>query len=277
MNSYYKKKVCVVTGAASGIGAAICEQLIQNGSVVVALDINEAGLEKLVAKGQATSSIVADVTDFNAIEAAAKQILAEHGHINIWFNNVGVAMVGELHNVSLKQFEQILDVNLRGQLNGIYAVYPHMVDQGDGQVVNVGSIAGVLPSPFQIPYVTSKHALTGLSLALRMEAKGLGIKVNLVCPGGVDTDIWESAHIIGSPITSPTELKSLFFWRPKLLSSSDAAIRILRGVKKNHPVIFTDAYTKTFWFINRLFPRFWLWLYERHTTKVFRNKSVVDV
>ena len=272
MHSYYNKKVCVVTGAASGIGAALCEQLVQCGAVVIAIDIDEKGLEKLVVKGKASTSIIADVTNFKAMQGAAKQLFVEFGSIDLWFNNVGIAMVGELHQVPPKQFDQIIDVNLRGQLNGIYAVYSHMVEQGDGQIVNVGSIAGVLPSPFQIPYVTSKYALTGLTLALRMEARGLNIKVNLVCPGGVDTDIWESARVTESPIKSPEELKSLFFWRPKLLSSNNAAVRILRGVKKDHPIIFTDKYTKTFWFINRLFPKFWLWLYGRHTTKVFRNK-----
>ena len=98
-----------------------------------------------------------------------------------------------------------------------------------------------------------------------------------MCPEGVDTAIWESATVINSKITSSEKLVSLFFWRAKLLPANKAAGRILRATRKNRSVIFTDIYTKTCWRIYRLSPDLWLWLYERHTARKYREERVSSV
>jgi short-subunit dehydrogenase len=113
------------------------------------------------------------------------------------FNNAGVGLVGEVRDLDLEHWQQLLSVNLWGAIYGTISAYQVMVQQGTGHIINVSSIAGLVPTPLGTPYATSKHALVGLSTSLRAEAAGLGVRVSVVCPAFVRTGIYDRNRYVG--------------------------------------------------------------------------------
>ena len=105
------------------------------------------------------------------------------------FNNAGIAIGGSAHDYGIQEWNQIIDVNLRGVVNGVQAAYCIMIKQGFGHIVNTASITGLMPTPGQVAYSMTKHAVVGLSLSLRAEAALLGIRVSVLCPGAIRTPI----------------------------------------------------------------------------------------
>ena len=148
--------------------------------------------------GAATAAVV-DVRDASGFQKLVDDTAAEHGRLDYLFNNAGIGIAGEERDVSLEDWNTVLDVDLHGVVHGVRAAYALMVKQGHGHIVNTASLAGLLPSPGLVPYAMTKHGVVGLSLSLRAEAAEHGVRVTAVCPGVVDTPILTRAARMTCP------------------------------------------------------------------------------
>ncbi|NLX49952.1 MAG: SDR family oxidoreductase [Methanospirillum sp.] len=183
---YYQKKVCIVTGANSGIGYALSEELLKRGATVYLLGRNAAKVAeaagKLAAHGDRVRTLVADVTDGAQMRAAVEGAAAEAGRLDLLFNNAGVGLTVPFERIGLDEMRAVIDANLWSVLYGTHAAVPIMLRQGSGQIVSTSSIGGLIPVPFQSLYNTTKFAVTGLSESLRYEYAARGISFSAVCP-----------------------------------------------------------------------------------------------
>lgn len=191
-------RTAIVTGGGSGIGAALTRALVGAGAEVICADLDLGAAEMTVASvsgpGSARATQV-DVTDAVQVQQAVDDVVAEHGRLDLLFNNAGITFFGQTETLSLLQWNAIIDVNLRGVVHGVHAAYPQMIRQGSGHIVNTASMGGLMPAGLMTSYVATKHAVVGLSLALRTEAAHHGIGVTVVCPAAVDTPILGKGEI----------------------------------------------------------------------------------
>ena len=245
-------ETAIVTGAASGIGCELAKQLAARGLTVIGVDVDEAGVQKVAeeistAGGRARPERL-DVTDEAAVEALAKRVVETDGGIDYLFNNAGVAVGGEVLELDGDDWRRVLGVNLSGVIHGVRAAYPLMAGRGRGHIVNVASVAGLSPYPLAIPYTTSKHAVVGLSLALRAEAAAKGVRVSVACPGSIRTPIWDVSPVRG---WDPERAKAQV---PKWITAERCAERILRGVRRNRAVIPVTTEAHIMWWLQRIHP-----------------------
>jgi NAD(P)-dependent dehydrogenase (short-subunit alcohol dehydrogenase family) len=193
-------KQAIVTGAGSGIGAALCRALVGAGATVVCTDIDGDAAAKtaagLAGRGSARAATL-DVTDAAAVQAAVDDVVARTGRLDLIFNNAGIAWGGDTELLTLDQWNAIIDVNIRGVVHGVAAAYQVMLQQGHGHIVNTASMAGLTAAGQITSYVMTKHAVVGLSLALRSEAVPRGVGVLAVCPAAVETPILDKGAIGG--------------------------------------------------------------------------------
>ena len=176
-------KVAVITGAGSGIGAAIARKFIAEGASVGLLDVNLAAAEAVVADlGDGAAAFEADVTKLDQLEAAAAAVGAHFGGIDALVNNAGIRIVKSFLDHTEEDWRRILDVNLTGQFLTAKAVVPHLIARGKGKVVNVASIAGIGGRPNRVAYVAAKYGIVGLTRALAMDLSANNICVNALCP-----------------------------------------------------------------------------------------------
>ena len=183
---YYTDKICIVTGANSGIGYALSEELLKRGVTVYLLGRDPAKVAaaagKLSAYGERVRTLVADVTEQQQVQAAIEGTAAEAGRLDMLFNNAGVGHTAPFETDSLDEMRAIIDANLWSVIYGVHAALPIMLMQGSGHIVNTSSIGGLVPVPFQAMYNTTKFAVTGLTESLRYEYAGKGISFSAVCP-----------------------------------------------------------------------------------------------
>jgi NAD(P)-dependent dehydrogenase (short-subunit alcohol dehydrogenase family) len=174
-------KVALVTGAASGIGRATAELLAANGAHVVGCDVKAGG-----------DVIAADVTDGEALRAVVAEAVARHGRLDVAANCAGVGGGhGATHDYPEADFDRIVAINLRGTWLSMRAELEVMLQGGGGAIVNVSSTLGLRGSPFAAPYSASKHAVLGLTRTAALEYAQQGVRVNAVCPGGIDTPMMD--------------------------------------------------------------------------------------
>lgn len=239
--------VAFVTGAASGIGRALAQQLADQGARVWLADRDPA--VQAAADAIGGHAIVLDVTDRAAVQHAIAACAQAEGRLDLVVNNAGVGIAAEVRDTAEPDWRRIIEVNLFGVIHGVDAAYPIMIKQGFGHIVNVASVAGLVPLPGEAAYVASKHAVVGLSRTLRAEAVGLGIKVSTVCPGVVKTPIYDASPVVGFD-----KERVLALW-PKGISADSCAARILRGVRRNQAMIIITPTAQVLWRINRWAPR----------------------
>lgn len=185
-----KRRVAVVTGAASGIGWATAERLSADGDVVVCLDREVSGLDDRVA-GLVGEAIVqqCDVTDETSVDAAVAAVRERFGVVDLLANVAGVATAAQTADVAIDEWQRILDVNLTGTFLMTQRFLPLLSEGGTGSVVNVASVAGLRGWRYMAAYSASKGGVVALSRSLAVEFGGRGVRVNCVCPGGVDTPL----------------------------------------------------------------------------------------
>ena len=191
----YIGKTAMVTGAAKGLGRALCLQLLAQGARVYALDVDEAALEILreQAPGKPLYPMAVDISQRQALEEAFSQIVSESASLDYVFNNAGIVAGGQTQHMNWAQWERIVGINLWGVIAGSQLAYQHMLKQGSGHIINTASLAGLVPVPESAAYTATKHGVVGLSLALAQEAEALGIRVSVLIPGALKTDIYGSA------------------------------------------------------------------------------------
>ncbi len=246
----FRDKVAIVTGAASGIGRALSQQLVGHGARVVLTDIDASLLEETTAGiGDGARSMVVDVTDPAAVQRCVDDVVEREGRVDYMFNNAGIVVVCELSEMDLTDWQRTIDVNLRGVVHGIHAAYPQMIRQGSGHIVNTASVAGLAPAPTFAAYCATKHAVVGLSRALRAEAKAHGVNVSVLCPGFVDTALVDNAKVIGFD-RGKLVSKNPF----KFLSADACAAVALKGVARNKQDIVVTTHGKNLYRLQRFLP-----------------------
>jgi short-subunit dehydrogenase len=189
-------KVVVVTGASSGIGAQLAEQLGARGARVVLVARREPELREVAAKiGERASICVADVTKRDAVEHVVRDSVAKLGKLDVWVNNAGRGITRMVSELSDADFDEMMLVNVKSALYGMQAVLPQFRAQGSGHIINVSSMLGRVPmAPVRSAYSAAKHALNALTANLRMELSAYpSIHVSAVHPGVVATDFGASA------------------------------------------------------------------------------------
>jgi NAD(P)-dependent dehydrogenase (short-subunit alcohol dehydrogenase family) len=193
------QQVLVVTGATSGNGLAIVERAIRGGARVVAVARNAAALDemrvRLSAKGGGIATVVADISDADAVEQISRTAISEFGGFDSWINNAGVGVYGSLEQVPIADHRRVFDVNYFGMLHGALVAARHLRGKG-GAIVNIGSILSDRSIVDQGPYCATKHAVQALTDTLRMELEreGAGISVTLIKPGAIDTPFPDHAR-----------------------------------------------------------------------------------
>jgi len=261
----FEGAVAVVTGGASGIGRALGEALARRGAHVVLADRQAELAEEVAAALRATggraSAADIDVTDFPATERLIRQTAESQGRLDYLFNNAGVGALGEVRYYERADWDLVFDVNLRGVVNGVQAAYPLMLRQGFGHIVNTASSAGLWPSPTIVSYCAAKHAVVGLSTALRIEAAAAGVRVSVLCPGVVRTPIMEAGGKYGKVLQPlPTDFMRRNMERMRPMPPERFAAAALRAVARNRAIIIIPSWWKLFWWLNRLSPSIGLYI-----------------
>ena len=187
-------QVALVTGAGRGIGAAIAHKLSSLGAAVVlcgrTLKTLETTATRISGLGGQTRALVCDVTDISSVESLAALVERDFGKVNILVNNAGIgSFSGPLHEMTPEQWEKLLNTNLRGVFYCVRSFAPMMIRAGGGHIVNISSLAGKNALPNGAAYAASKWGLNGLSYSIAEELRGHGIRVSVVCPGSVDTEL----------------------------------------------------------------------------------------
>lgn len=257
-------RVAIVTGGGSGIGQALSTALVRRGDLVTVADIDgeaaEATAGRLDATGPGTASAATvDVRDAAAVTALVNGTVERHGRLDLIFNNAGVGIGGPVEDLSVAHWDRVIDVNLRGVVHGVQAAYPVMVRQGFGHIVNTASLAGLVPVPRNAPYGTTKWAVVGLSLSLRTESATKGVRVSVVCPGGVDTPLLDArmpADLPAVPSREGIDVRALITKASggKLLSPETLAAHVMRGVDRNRAIIVAPLRVRILWWLMRLSP-----------------------
>lgn len=244
----YQNKIAIVTGGASGIGREICLQLAQAGARVVVADRDAAGAERVADEIRA-SAFTVDVRKRQRVEEMIAETVETHGRLDYIFNNAGIAVGGDARDLRIEAWQEIIDINLMGVIYGCQAAYPLMARQGHGHIVNTASLAGLIGFPGMTPYATTKAAVIGLSRSLRTEGKALGVRVSALCPGFVDSQIYESARCQNLNSGSMRALVSL-----PMLETGVAVRRLLKGVAANQELVVLPAYAQLLWKLSQLAP-----------------------
>jgi 3-oxoacyl-[acyl-carrier protein] reductase len=189
-----KGKTAVVTGGSRGIGAAICREFAGNGADVALLyagntELAEALAGELSALGVKAKSYCCDVSDAERVAAVFREITADFGGVDILVNNAGVTADKLVMAMRERDFERVLDINLKGAFHTIKQVYPQFVRRRGGKIINISSVAGLMGNAGQANYAASKAGLIGLTKTVARELASRGVCCNAIAPGFIDTDM----------------------------------------------------------------------------------------
>jgi short-subunit dehydrogenase len=234
-------RVAAITGAASGIGRALANALARQGAHLALSDIDDAGLAETAAQcegfGAKITSAHVDVADRGAVYAWADRVVAEHGNVNLIINNAGVALAATVESMSYDDFEWLMNIDFWGVVYGTKAFLPYLKLSGEGHIVNLSSVFGLISMPSQAAYNAAKFAVRGFTDTLRMELEieGANVSVTTVHPGGIKTNIARNARIdpgVRAMATDP-EQAAQSFERAFITSPEKAAEQILAAVRRD--------------------------------------------
>jgi NAD(P)-dependent dehydrogenase (short-subunit alcohol dehydrogenase family) len=239
----FKNKVAAITGAASGMGRTLALQLAERGCHLALSDVNDKGLAETAQMvgqfGVKVTTAKVDVANREAMVAWADQVAAEHGKVNLIFNNAGVALGAFLDTVKPEDFQWIMGINFWGVVWGTQAFLPHLKKSGDGHIINTSSLFGLLSIASQGTYNSSKFAVRGFTEALRQELdiENCGVSATCVHPGGIRTNIAKDAKMDASMHKATggktEEARAKFDKLLNATSAESAARQILRAVEGN--------------------------------------------
>ena len=193
-SDYYRDKICIVTGANSGIGYAVSSELLKRGGVVYMAGRNPEKIAKAAevfsSYGDNVRKLIMDVTSRKEVHEGINKVVDEAGRIDFLFNNAGVGGTIPFDKATYDDWKNIIDVNLWSVIYGVSEAVPHMLKQGSGHIVNTGSIAGIVPPPFQALYSLTKYGVTGMTGCLRYEYAEKGLCFSVICPANIATPIF---------------------------------------------------------------------------------------
>jgi len=231
-------KVVVITGAGSGIGRALALNCAARGSLLALSDVDEHGLAETVdlAKNAGAREVHAgklDVADRTAFSAYATEVAEHFGRVNVVINNAGVSLSGDVDEMSYDDMEWVVDINLWGVIAGTKEFLPHLIASGDGHVVNLSSLFGLISVPGQSLYNATKYAVRGFSESLREEmlVHGHPVGVTVVHPGGIRTGIVRNSRVVGHG--DKDAITALFDQKLARMTPERAAEIIVGAVLKN--------------------------------------------
>jgi NAD(P)-dependent dehydrogenase (short-subunit alcohol dehydrogenase family) len=231
-------KVVVITGAASGIGRALAVECARRGSLLAISDIDQAGLARTVELAEAAGAAEVqaarlDVADRAAFAAYAAGVAAHFGRVNVVVNNAGVALAGDFVDLAYDDLDWIVGINLWGVVHGSKEFLPHLIASGEGHLVNISSLFGLVSMPGQAAYNATKYAVRGMTEAIREEmlVAGHPVGVTAVHPGGVKTAIARNARVSDKEDKAATAV--LFDEKLATTAPERAARIIVRGILKN--------------------------------------------
>jgi NAD(P)-dependent dehydrogenase (short-subunit alcohol dehydrogenase family) len=250
----FNEKNVIITGAASGIGKGLAIALAAEGAVLLLLDINENAVKE-VAKNIVENGGNAEADYLNVTDEARTKILwqnfaTKNGRLDYVFNNAGYGMAEECHEIPTEQWQKMIDVNLMSVVHGAMEAFRIMKNQSSGgHIINTASLAGLIGSPGALPYATTKAAVVGLTKTLRVEGAAFNIRATALCPGFIDTGIYESAWSQSIPADMFRKTIPL-----PIIPLAEAILIFLKGILKNEQVIVLPRYGKIFYFFSKLLP-----------------------
>lgn len=266
----YKDKVCVITGAASGIGRALAVSLAQSGATLALSDINAEGLSETVAMVGGANRVMSDVFDMadaKAIADYAGKVETTLGKTDYVFNVAGLTRVGQFVDTPLESMEKVMNVNYWGVVRMTKAFMEQILNT-KGTLVNISSVFGIIGYAGQTHYCASKFAVRGFTETLAQELKGTGVGVCCVHPGGVKTNVARNAEVDKMPFGDATrEEMDANFDKMAITSVEKAAQVILKGAAKKKRRILIGGDARFISLVSRLFPTAYAKIIEKYSGK----------
>ena len=262
--------VAIITGGASGIGRAFGEALAARGCEVVLadlqIDLAREVTDGINASGGKASAVEVDVANHEQVVSLVQQTVERCERLDYMFNNAGIVIFGEASEFEMRDWNQSIDVNLRGVIHGVNAAYPVMIEQGFGHIVNTASIAGLIPWPMEIGYSTTKHAVVGLSTSLRAEAAHTGVRVSVLCPGLVRTPIIHGGKYGRWIRNYPIDKVTKFMESTRPIPLDKFIPPALKQIARNKAIIIIPGMYRVLWRMYRISPCFGIslsrWLFH---------------
>jgi NADP-dependent 3-hydroxy acid dehydrogenase YdfG len=251
-----KDKVVAITGAGSGIGRALAQELDRKGCRLALTDINEQGLAETAATlSKAPHTQKLDVARRDDVYAWAETVKREFGTAHVVINNAGVAVAQTIDQLSYEDFEWLMDINFWGVVYGTKAFLPTLLAQREGVVVNLSSLFGLVAVPANGAYNAAKFAVRGFTEALRHELKDSGVTAICVHPGGIKTNIAANSRFyVGPDGTTDHKASADRFQRIAATTPQQAARTIIRAIETGQERLLIGADAKLISFLQRLMP-----------------------
>ncbi|MBL9026106.1 MAG: SDR family oxidoreductase [Myxococcales bacterium] len=269
----FRGKVAIVTGGASGIGAALGRELAARGAEVVLVDRQLARAEDVAATirasgGRATAGEL-DVRDFAANQRVVRDVVERAGRVDLFVANAGIAVGGEIDTYDASDWDDVFDVNLRGVAYGLQAVYPQMIEQRAGHFVATASMAGLVSAAGEASYTASKHAVVGLMKTLRVEGARHGVRASVLCPGAIETPILTGGEYGRFKYAGLSKEAARALWdRVHPMDVDVFARKALDAIARGEAIIVLPAWWKALWYLERASPAAGVALWRRLLTQV---------
>jgi short-subunit dehydrogenase len=256
-------RTCVITGAAGGIGAALALDLARRKTVLVLIDKDPDGLERVAERAREVgaaqvSTYLIDLSDGGDRLDLAAEVASRHGGADLLINNAGVALSGTFEQVTMTDFDWLMEINLHAVVRMTKAFLPQLLSRPGAHVANVSSLFGLIAPPTQVAYVTSKFGVRGFTEALRHELAGR-VGVTVVHPGGIKTNIAANARLSGPDLNGEQAAKARAFAEAALtMPPEEAARQILAAISERRPRLVITRAAKAADWLARLTPsRYW--------------------
>ena len=259
----FKDKVCVITGAGSGIGAACARAMAEEGAIIIGADLRMEMLQSVADEvneaGGRMEAHQLDVADRDAVFALAAKVEKTHGAADLVLNNAGVAHGAPVAEMTMDNFQWVMDIDFWGVVHGTQAFLPAMIARGSGHIANVSSIFGLIGVPTQSAYNAAKFGVLGFGEALRHEVKEQGIGVSTIHPGGINTNIVRHARFQQGPEMENEREEAIQRFAQFTMTQPEGAARtIIKGIKRNKARILIGPDAHLVDWVRRIFPTHYL-------------------